>query len=524
MSIEQIEKKYPELLLKMFESNIEGKAASSEVFSTEGIEFFTMFTALLYVPGFEIIAFDLLNKYKNLFSQDTPLIPSDILRDSILYDLDTLSAEHLGIIQELISRGKTNSIAPYKDYDGKNRIFLEFLLKDQHLPLLEWFVAKKAVDPNALYDFQSYPYYEKITPLMHAAYFGNIKVAEYLIESCHVETNSIVYKIGDNDHKFPLNAISFAKAIPIVNLLIDYGCPFLFTTVGLFEANEAYRTNYLKHVKELFEQDYFLTKSCSILAEYLESPEATNWNLVKEQWEKSFANYKKPKIKITEEELLKATSLTEQAVQEQPLLEASDDESIGLNALLESYFKAKNDFLKSEIAAEIMDNLQEGSWESIDFSKLHHFFFTHKQVVRQLENAVAMQKQDTEDYTWHVGEKEIHSSSLEVREVQTSGTFHGRLFCYLDNEKLQLGDKLTHGLEHLKVLTRGSKGENGVKILPKKGIITLKTRELGDDRPFAEGLFESDQDKCAFLVHFSDLTTHRHGLDLEAMGGHTDPC
>lgn len=487
----------------------------------------SIFAALLYVRGFETIASELLDKHKDLFSRKDSEHLSNTLKRALTVDINPAN---LQVMQKLIVRQNATITDLYKASGDLSSPLAYLIAQDQNLPLLKWMVNSKKLDVRASYDFKEFSHYGKITLLMLSAYYEQIEVVKYLVEECKVDTTSVVYSITDAKHETPCNAISFAKTqIPIIQCLIDNGCPFLFTTVNaIFEIfTQDGISTYFQFINDLFNQDSFVTKSYNLLTKVFESTEAANWSIAQNGWKTIFDEYKKAKSEDTKETVPEVTTslerIDEGASGTVARPEDSDEEPIiNINLLLQLYFEANNNFLKSEIAEQIINGLAISSWESIDLSGLHKFFSTQKKVIRELESVLAEKEHDPSSYTWHTPDgEEIHSTDSDVKEVRTSGAFHGRLFCAVsDTIKLLLGDKLTHGLEHLKVLTRGSKGENGIKFLPQTEMITLKTRELGDDRPYTNGLFESDKKTGAFLVYFDELTTHRGGLDLETIGEH----
>lgn len=80
-----------------------------------------------------------------------------------------------------------------------------------------------------------------------------------------------------------------------------------------------------------------------------------------------------------------------------------------------------------------------------------------------------------------------------------------------------LRDLVSTGMEHLKILTQDSVGQNGIKFLHTIGVVELKTAALGDKRLIADGVHVNE--KGDMLVCFTKWDTH---AGVAAMGTHTN--
>lgn len=371
---------------------------------------------------------------------------------------------------------------------------------------------------NQLVDIPSFPTIKGMNLLMLAAYHGKIKLCEELIKN-GADVTIVTKRVTGPK----LSAISFAGPnMALIEKLFEAGCPYTGNVVDLTKkmlANGALNiADFITNLYDILEKRDFYQKALDLV-------------------NKTSTEEKKVILsKITDmvaEKVVTQNTATSESVERVADTESRKWSPQNIDLFLLQYFIAQeND--KAAIASQIQELCvasTETSLEVIstlntqyldhpdvttcvhellaDPKKIHQYFLSRKQLIQQQMHELETKVHTLED--WVVGDKTIRESDA----IPVESSMIHKIYVWVSDS---LKDLVATGMEHLKVLSRDSIGQNGIKFLHGKGIVELKTTALGDKRLVSDGIHVND--KGDMLVCFTKWETHK---GIECMGATTTP-
>ncbi len=480
----------------------------------------TLFNALLMIssPNAELIALKMMQlhpggKFHSLGVDQTPAL-------ALLMQSSKGTIKHL-IANELIKRESFHLDTVELDvFTDKKTSILEHLVCSKNHDLLSLMIETGLYNFNALTKVYCFSVFETATPLMLFAQSGDIKAVKILVEA-GVNVNLTI------DHsqmsikasaKMLYNALSFARNnMEIAEYLIENGSDYHNTTVGLMQ-NMSFGLSkamqYSIDMQNLLANQVYYEQSTKLMnliasldAEGLKAEEA------KEE---------KVEVGVDFNDIMEQVATLNQKRQD-TLNELKQQESTkgieDLEILLLEYFVTKNeesaqqirDLCKksSEIALKLISSLNHNYFDNLDVvvgnfisdPKLIHRYFQERKAltqekIKQLHNV----DQSNSVQSWQVGDECLNIN--DVISVKT--TMHSNIYIKIADDII--GSVPKGGLDNLKLISINSLGVNGIKFRKDLGIVTLKTKALGDDRLIAQEMHKNSNDNI--LIIFTDICNH----------------
>jgi hypothetical protein len=347
-----------------------------------------------------------------------------------------------------------------------------------------------------------------INLLMMAAYYGKTKLCKELIK--HGADASIVTEgIGGER----LSAISFAGPnMTLIKTLIEAECPFTGNFVNLIGRMHDACINIAFFARDLYaliaKRDFYqkavdLVKETSVEKQEIALSQITQATSEKVETELPIAEDVRSKWSPPSIDLLLLQYFTAEAGKKEELASK-------IQELCASSAEASLEII-STLNTQYLDHVDVTTcvYELLaDPKKIHQYFQSRKQLIQKRMEELETQTHHSQE-TWTVDGKIITES--DTFPVQSS-MMH-KIYVWVAESLKSL---VLTGMEHLKILSEDSLGQNGIKFLHKQGIIELKTKALGDKRLVAEGVHVNKQGDM--LVCFAKLENHQ---SIACMGGNT---
>lgn len=484
----------------------------------------TLFNALLIIPGAEFIAEKMMQLSP---TYEFNRIGTDYTQALSLVMSPEKGAKYTEIAKELVNRGgfKLDGFSLDKA-SGKKQTILEDLVASKNYELLSYMLESGKYNFNSEYEVFNFPALKNATPLMIFAYFGNFEGVKILAESGAADVN---YIISGKKASKKLNALSFAgNNMDVAEYLIEKGCKFLGTTVGLTQSFLSSgmdfvdnMLNYHGNISKLLADRVYYQAATKLLSEIGRHEQSEVLKQVEDYKEDRKSAYKSFDTEKSTTQLEEVELNLEEVELNLEIAQLNGDD---LETLLLKYIATGSEDIAEQIrtlchnsreaALSLVSTLLADQYiQSTDASALignllhdprliHNYFEQRKAITKAKMHSMDLKSKEEENGNWKTNEG-FNISIKEAIQVKTSMSCSVYIKIADDLSGSVLGDA---GLSNLRILSKNGLGKNGVKFRDDLGIITLKTKGLGNNRLVAEGIYKNESGDM--LIYFKYLRTH----------------